>query len=212
MPRRTPTLLSAAFVVGLIAGCQTEFDGCERGQEDCPCNVGECLDGLTCVDDICVAPDESNLLENPSFEEWAGDNAVFWTLMQSEAWEPIEEDPAHGVRAARVTSSSYGDVRQTVALPTPLPAGSQFQFTIQARHSGGDSTPPFIVIELVHPGGSQDDVANEFPGLSSSNWTSGSVSLQATDEVASINVRLAIAQGDAEQTLDIDDAILTQIE
>ena len=152
-----------------------------------------------------------NLLTNGSFETWAGGTPIAWTPTKGTTLVEVG-DAFEGSASMEVHVGAYGEVRQRVDLPAPIPAGTVIAAQMAYRYVEGDTTAPGIDVHGI--GADQQPVvipAIVTPTFAPEGWTEGGGNVTTDREFIAIQVAL-VAGGVAPQVVQIDDVRVTIVD
>ena len=160
--------------------------------------------GTAAMDDSGGGNEAENLLTNGSFESWGGGAPIAWT--PTEDTTVVEAGDAFEGRASmEVHVEAYGEVRQRIDLPAPIPAGTVSAVQMAYRYVEGDASPPGIDVHGIRADEQSTVVpAIVTPTFAPSGWTEGGGNVTTEEEFVAIQISL-VAGGVGPQVVLLDD-------
>jgi hypothetical protein len=130
-------------------------------------------------------PNETNLLQNSSFEAFDGAAFPAWT-----ATGPASQSTSRLDGLYSVELTAQGAVRQTVT--TTIPSGSTVRACAYSQRVDG-TTPPSLGLTLRYAG--SEEVGTFVPPLFDATWSRSAGNLTATAEVTAVDISVAANAG-----------------
>jgi hypothetical protein len=172
---------AVAILSGLLGGCRGDFtyDRADAtGTSDGDPSTGD-GDGVG-----------DNLLGNPSFDLWTGQDLVVWSVQNATVTQSNEA--VDGDFSATVDGADYSSLGQYLTFPDPLPAGTCLRGGATIRWLGGSNIPPGFLFTASYADETEELHGNMLPWIADGEWHEGQI---AQVELPKDTTLIAIALG-----------------
>lgn len=178
-----------------------------------PCaDADACDPGQRCEAEVCVAAPD-NLLTNASFEEWNDAGPTGWSPNHVTQITESMDTPHSGGSAIRIRGEFYASVGQSMSPEQESwPQATRFEARAWTRHIAGDVSSPTLELRLLFMDGTDTYAYGSLPQLAGAQWLELVATIEAAKPVSSVELRMVVASGELDQTLEFDDASVSILE
>ncbi len=168
--------MAAAILSALLGGCRGDFvydlgDYTDTGDGDGdPTGDG---DGEASTGDGDGDGFGDNLLGNPSFDLWNGQEPVVWGV--NGATLTPSNEAVDGEFSGIVDASDYSSVGQNLSFPDPLPAGTCVRGGATIRWLGGSNAAPGFLFTAIYTDQMDELHGNMLPWIVDGQWHEGQI-------------------------------------